>query len=211
MLNSSLNPTITYGLLRHGETVWNREKRVQGHGDSPLTEAGKKALAAWAKVLDSSRWSHILASDLGRVRQTVAIINQEMQLPVTVEPRLREQNWGDWEQMKVSEVFAQYAEFLAINEAKGWDFRPPNGESRREVLARGLAALADFRTDHARGDILVVCHLGLIKCFLYHAAGCSFLPDANIRFEKSCLHHLLYADGGYQLGQLDIRPQDLAP
>jgi len=201
--------TYTYGLLRHGETEWNRQKRVQGHGDSPLTEQGRTTLTNWADFLAGGGWTHILCSDLGRVQESVAIINRVLQLPVTIDKRLREQNWGDWEEMKVDDVRRDFAALLAVEETKGWDFRPPNGESRREVLQRALAALADSRTLPSSGKMLVVCHLGLIKCLIYHTGGCSFLPNDNIILKKGSLHHLLFADGSYRIARLNISPGEI--
>jgi len=195
-----------YGLLRHGETDWNSQKRVQGHGNSPLTERGRVSTTKWAAFLANGGWQHILCSDLGRVRETATIINKVLQLQVTEDVRLREQNWGDWEGLKVEDVRRDFAADLAVMSAKGWDFRPPNGESRKEVRDRALAALAEYRTSHEAGKTLVICHLGVIKCLVYAVAGCSFLPDDNIVVEKGCLHHILYEQGIYQLGSLNIFP-----
>ena len=195
---------VTYGLLRHGETEYNLEKRVQGHGNSPLTPRGRHNVASWCDLLEQGNWEHILASDLDRVGETVAIINHRLRLPVTVDARLREQHWGDWEGLLVNTVHTEHAEELAIQAPRGWDFRPPNGESRREVQERALTALAAFRASHPADRVLVVCHLGVIKCLLYGAAGCSFLAEENIRVEKRCLHYLHYEADGYRLGEINV-------
>ena len=196
-----------YGLLRHGETVWNSQKRVQGHGNSPLTEHGRSMTAKWAAFLADGGWQHILCSDLGRVRETAQIINEVLQIPITEDVRLREQDWGDWEGLKVDDVRRDFATELAVMSAQGWDFCPPNGESRKDVRDRTLAALASYRAKHPAGKTLVICHLGVIKCLVYGVAGCSFLPDDNITVEKGCLHHILYEQGQYRLGPLNIRPE----
>lgn len=198
--------TSTYGLLRHGETVWNSEKRVQGHGNSPLTRHGRATTAKWADFLAEGGWQHILCSDLGRVQETVEIINNILQVPIAVDTRLREQDWGDWEGLKVEDVRRDFAAELAIMTAQGWDFRPPNGESRKEVHQRALTALIDYRSRNTVTKTLIVCHLGIIKCLVYGVAGCSFLPDENIVVEKGCLHQLLYEQGVYRLGPLNISP-----
>jgi probable phosphoglycerate mutase len=204
-VDSTSNTTCyTYGLLRHGETVWNSEKRVQGHGNSPLTPRGRATTAQWALFLADGGWQHILCSDLGRVRETAQIINEVLQLPVTEDARLREQNWGDWEGLRVDDVRRDFAVELSLMSAKGWDFRPPHGESRREVRDRAFAALAAYRSTHPAGKTLVICHLGVIKCLVYGVAGCSFLPDDNIMVEKGCLHHILDEQGIYRLGPLNI-------
>jgi broad specificity phosphatase PhoE len=197
-------PIFDFGLLRHGETVWNSEKRVQGHGDSPLTDLGRARIEQWGRFLTRCGWQAIVCSDLGRVRETVAILNRFLQLPVHEDQRLREQHWGEWEGLKVAEVYRDHTAVLDRESARGWDFRPPGGESRREVRDRVLAALDAARAMVKGEKILVVCHLGVIKCLLYSAAGCSFRPDENITFDKGCLHHLHYRQGDYHLGPLDI-------
>ncbi|MGB3223893.1 MAG: histidine phosphatase family protein, partial [Desulforhopalus sp.] len=68
-----------FGLLRHGQTEWNTQKRIQGSGDSPLTANGKEKTALWANFLKNDHWDRIIASDLGRVRATVDILNQKLQ------------------------------------------------------------------------------------------------------------------------------------
>jgi len=206
--SSSLNTAMIYGLLRHGETVWNREKRVQGHGDSPLTALGRETIAGWASFLSGGGWQQILCSDLGRVQETVKILNEVLRLPVKVDVRLREQNWGEWEAMKVEEVRRDFAEELAVQSEKGWDFRPPGGESRKEVRERAFAALAAARALQFSGKTLVVCHLGVIKCLVYGIAGCSFLLGDNLIVEKGCLHQIRYDREGYRFDMLNIRPGD---
>ena len=208
ILPPSADNPVTYGLLRHGQTVWNSQKRVQGHGNSPLTETGKRETTAWAACLAGQDWQHILCSDLGRVQETVRLLNAFLNLPVTVDARLREQDWGDWEGMKVADVYRDCAEELAVQSGKGWDFRPPGGESRREVRDRAFSALAAARATVSAERILVVCHLGVIKCLVYTVAGRRFLADETTLLEKEAMHHLYYRESGYHLGPLNITLKD---
>ncbi len=204
--STAANSSFTYGLLRHGETVWNSEKRVQGHGNSPLTPFGRKQIQIWTKYLAGQGWQRIICSDLGRVRETVAIINSILQLPVTEDPRLREQNWGEWEGMTVDDVYRDYAEVLDIQVKAGWEFRPPAGESRSEIRTRVFAALESHRQKYDDKKTLVVCHLGVIKCLIYAVAGRSFLPDEPSLVRKGCMHEIVYSAPTYQLANLNITP-----
>ena len=77
-------------LIRHGETVWNREGRIQGHLDSPLTPEGITQAEACALRLKTEIIDHIIASDLERVRRTADILNASMKLPIFYETALRE-------------------------------------------------------------------------------------------------------------------------
>ncbi len=201
--------TFTYGLLRHGETVWNREKRVQGHRNSPLTPLGKKQIQIWADYLTCQGWQKIICSDLGRVQETVAIINSVLQLPVTEDSRLREQNWGEWEGLKVDEVYRNYAGVLETQVKAGWDFRPPGGESRNEIRNRVFAALASHRQKSHHKKTLIVCHLGVIKCLIYAVADRSFLPDEPSIVKKGCIHEIHYSAATYRLGNLNITPDSV--
>ena len=67
-------PKTTLMVIRHGETQWNAEHRFQGHGDSPLTEAGRKQVSALGRRMEQMRFDHLISSDLGRTQETAAII-----------------------------------------------------------------------------------------------------------------------------------------
>ncbi|WP_163340281.1 histidine phosphatase family protein [Desulfopila sp. IMCC35008] len=198
----------TFGLLRHGKTVWNEEKRVQGRGNSPLTEEGISQTEQWAKRCHVMAWDRIIASDLGRVQQTVTLLNEQLRLPVTFDHRLREQDWGTWEGMRVTDVRQQYPEVLAEQIAAGWDFTPPDGESRAQARARAFEALNDAHATHAGQNILIVCHLGIIKCLVYAVAGRSFLPHEPSLLEKDRLHRISCNDNGYAITELNIHPSE---
>ena len=181
-----------FGLIRHSLTLWNEEKRIQGRMNSPLSETGRRLAAAWGHELRGLHWDRILASDLGRVQETVALVNRELHLPLHVDPLLQEQDWGEWSGLSFPELFARFGPEVREQEAAGWDFRPPGGESRNEVLARGLQGLRNAADKWPGEDILVVCHEGIIKTLLYHLLGRKFLPD-----EPKIL-------GGYQLHLLQM-------
>jgi len=197
---------FTYGLFRHGETIWNSEKRVQGHGDSPLTPQGVSTLKRWASQLGQENWQRILCSDLGRVQQSVEVLNETLGLPVTIDKNLREQHWGEWEGMKVKDVLEQYPEELARQTKRGWDFRPPGGESRTEVRDRFFKALEHHRSAMPTAKTLIVCHLGVIKCAIYSVANRMFLEDEPPLLKKNAMHTLTF-NGTYALNQLNIQLQ----
>lgn len=178
------NAPTTFGLLRHGQTEWNTAKKIQGSADSPLTEEGRQQTAEWLPTLRTYRWDRIFASDLGRVVETVAILNRHLGLPATYDPRLREQNWGEWEGLTIPFIQENYPAELARRVAMGWDFAAPGGESRQAVKSRVLAALLQAAADWPGQRILVVCHQGVIKTALYHITGREFMPG-----EDPMLHH----------------------
>ncbi|MGA9260566.1 MAG: histidine phosphatase family protein, partial [Desulfobacterales bacterium] len=83
--------TTRFGLMRHAETVWNREKRIQGQLDSRLTAAGTRQAESWGHLLKACTWDRCICSDLARARATAAIVNRFCKVPVTCEAGLREQ------------------------------------------------------------------------------------------------------------------------
>ncbi len=80
---------IRFGLIRHAQTIWNREKKIQGHSDSPLTADGERQASSWGQILLRYSWDRILASDAGRALTTGERINAFLKIPGTTQPVLR--------------------------------------------------------------------------------------------------------------------------
>lgn len=196
--------TALVGLLRHGQTVWNAEQRIQGQGDSPLTPIGQARVLAWAGKLSQDGWQHILCSDLGRAKETAELLNATLALPLTVDPRLREQHWGEWQGLPVAALRAMSEPELHRQTGIGWDFQPPGGESRHQVRDRALAALTAAHARLPGENILVITHLGLIKCLVYHLAGRAFLANEPPILTKDAFHILAWDHGRLGLQQLNI-------
>ncbi len=194
-------------LLRHGKTVWNEEGRIQGRKNSPLSEKGASQVHDWGQFIGKYSIDHIIASDLGRVKETVAIIRQYCN-PVSVEwkQELREQAWGEWEGKSFGELKTEQPEELAAQIRRGWDFRPPGGESRKEVLQRALPVIEDTIRGHSGKRVLIVSHEGIVKSLIYHLAGRAFLPEEKKLLQKRQLHLLLGTGDTLQLGPLNIFP-----
>ena len=206
--DSSRNSTVVtiFGLLRHGQTEWNILKKIQGSADSPLSAAGKKQTAAWAESLKKSGWDRIIASDLGRVRATVAILNEKLHLPVIFDAQLREQHWGEWEGMTLPDVQQHCREDLARRVAMGWEFAAPGGETRRAVKDRVLATLRRGAQQWPGQKILVVCHRGVIKSVLYAFDGRDFLPGEDPLLQHNRLHLISYNGEDFAPLQLNVMP-----
>ena len=182
---------IHFFIMRHAATVWNREGRIQGQSDSPLSDKGGRQIEAWRKKVEFLQPHEILASDLGRAVATARGLNQAAGLPLTADSRLREQDWGRWTGRIHRRLKDEDTAVYARQTARGWGFRPPGGESHLQVLERALAALADIAADQAKRRILVVSHEGVLKCLVYHLAirdGCGRPP---VRMAPYHLHHLV--------------------
>ncbi len=183
-------PKTCFGLIRHGQTLWNAEKRIQGQADSPLSEQGREMAWAWGKQLAAMGWNRILMSDLGRVQETGQLVNRTLRLPLFNDARLREQDWGAWSGWTLPELFGRRQHEIRQQEELGWAFRPPGGESRVEVLARAQEAILAAHHRWPGENILVICHEGIIKCLLYDVCTRKFLPSEP-RLIKGYQLHLL--------------------
>lgn len=124
-------------LVRHGQTAFNRERRLQGHVDSDLTELGLAQADAVGRrlkglVSGEAGW-RIVASPLGRAFRTAGIIAGHLDLGVEMEPRLTEISFGEWDGRLRSELEPVFPDAFAPT---GWTFRTPTGEPYRSVVAR---------------------------------------------------------------------------
>lgn len=173
--------TVRLALLRHGETAWSRDKRLQGRTDVPLSEAGRARLAR-RRLPQCFADAPVLTSPLARCRQSAQALGRGDAL---VEPRLVEMDWGDWEGRTLADLRGELGEAMAQNEARGFDFRPARGESPREVLQRvrpWLAQVAGGAT-----DTVALTHRGVIRVVFAWATGWDMLARPPARLDWGAL------------------------
>lgn len=156
-------------LIRHGETLWNRERRMQGQTDTSLSEKGREQVAALADRLAASRFAAIYSSDLTRAWDTASAIALVTGQQVVAEPRLRERRFGIFEGLTYDEMEERYPEARRQFESRDPDFVIPGGESAREFYARCLDCLTGIAENHAGGEVAVITH-GLVLDAIYRAA-----------------------------------------
>jgi probable phosphoglycerate mutase len=145
-------------LVRHGETVWNAARRIQGQSDSPLTEKGEQQAHQVGERVKSLGITHIIASDLGRTRRTAEIIADACGCTVTLDERLRELNMGCLEQRPLdglTEEEENWRKTLVDGTTAG---RIPGGESMAEMAARMHEALNALLELPAGSRPLIVSH-----------------------------------------------------
>ncbi len=163
--------SIVY-LIRHGETDWNREKRIQGGIDIPLNERGRQQAEALAGRLASLALEKIFTSDLGRAQETTARVvarQPAKEIPVVATPALREGSYGLWEGLTRQEVIARFA-----GDWEGWVRRggsgsPPEGEDFA-TLAKRVGGVFDAAAGENE-TVLISTHHGPIQAILCHALG----------------------------------------
>jgi probable phosphoglycerate mutase len=196
--------TTRFGLIRHAQTRWNREKRIQGQSDSPLTSEGKRHAARWGQLLKPLGWDRILASDTGRARATAELINTALRIALTTDDRLREQDWGQWAGKTIPGLKTDSSNELKAQENAGWAFCPPGGEDRRQVQQRSLALLLDAAVKWPGDNILVVTHEGVIKSLIYHLSGRKFLATEPPILKRCQLHRLAHDRNGLRIEELNV-------
>lgn len=196
-------PLLRVALLRHAPTEWNRQGRIQGHRDSPLTPAGRRMAADWARRLAPWEFHRVMSSDLGRARETAALLAQGRPLPLEADARLREQDWGAWTGLRLPTIRQRFPREWERQEGQAWRFRPPGGESRDEVAARGAAFLASLADRWPGQRLLVVTHEGFMKCLLYQLILRRSPPDPADRVRPYHLHWITVSGGALRLEHLN--------
>ena len=133
----------TWYLVRHGETEWNAASRMQGQLDSPLTPLGREHALNSARLLVRLGVDTVFASPLGRVRETVVIVQRELPLPVTFDDRLKEWSAGDWSGALHADIPLRWPDEWAAWDADRYGSRSPGGENFVDLTDRARAFLAD--------------------------------------------------------------------
>mgnify|MGYP000990793432 CR=1 FL=1 len=165
-------------LVRHGETDWNREQRLMGQLDIPLNAEGMRQAAELAAELTGQVFDALFSSDQLRARQTAEVLAAALNLPLHLDPRLREEHLGAWQGLTHAEIQARYPGQWEQRRADPPDFRPPGGgETIAEMAARACAAVDEIAAAHPQGRVLVISHGILIAALLCRANN---LPLARI-------------------------------
>lgn len=184
-------------ILRHGPTAWNIARRLQGHVDEPLSEAGRMVVHLWRLPPDAES-RHWVTSPLSRARETAHILG----LSPEPEPRLREMSWGDWEGRTLPDLREAGLMTVAVDRI-GLDFRAPGGESPRDVQNRLRPWLAEVAT--AGRPAGAVAHAGVIRALHSLATGWDLRSDLDEPIRNACAHrYRLAPDGTPELVALNI-------
>ena len=182
-------------VVRHGPTDWNEAGLIQGRTDRALSEAGRaqtramRLPAGWADA-------RCLSSPLVRAMETAKLLS----LDPSPEPRLIEMAWGEWEGQNLAALREKLGAAMAENEAKGLDFRPPGGESPRDVQARVRPLLRELT-----GRTIFVTHKGVLRALYALATGWTMTAKAPQKLLNGRAHAFaICADGAPSVVELNI-------
>ena len=153
---------IRFIIVRHGETQWNVDTRIQGHTDSELTATGLAQAAAIARRLEGEVFDVLVTSDLGRAMSTARIIAERTHHALVPDARLRERSFGEGEGLSYGELDHQYPETFSKVRETDPDICIPGGESRRQFYERVKSAFEALAVEHAGRRVAVVAHGGVL-------------------------------------------------
>jgi len=173
---------VIVALVRHGRTAWNDIGRMQGHADVELSDAGRTQVRRW-RLPASLVGGRFVASPLTRARETAALLGTEA---FDVDDALIEMDWGEWEGETLEGLKAAHGAAFAANSARGLDFRPPGGESPRDVQRR-VGAWLGRNTGHAP-PLIAVTHQGVIRSVLALACGWDMTGKPPVRLADDVVH-----------------------
>ncbi|MFC5503561.1 histidine phosphatase family protein [Lysinimonas soli] len=152
---------MTFAFIRHGQTDWNRDDKLQGSSDIPLNATGREQAHEAARILADGTWQAVVSSPLLRARETAEIIARDLGLELGPSyTELVERDYGPLEGSPSSETMAR------------WPNRQyPGAETIHSVVSRGLAGLARIAADYPDRDVVIVCHGTIIRYTLAALAG----------------------------------------
>jgi probable phosphoglycerate mutase len=187
-------------VIRHGETAWNTESRIQGHIDIPLNDKGRwQAERLGAALAEDEALHAVYSSDLQRACLTAQAIADATQLPLTLDITLRERHFGRFEGKTQVEVAGQWPD-----EARRWRERDPGygpegGETLQDFYARCVAAVQRVASQHPGQTIAIVAHGGVLDCLYRVANGVPLEAPRTWHINNASVNRLLYSPEGLRM------------
>jgi len=180
-------------LVRHGETDWNVERRIQGNRDIPLNVEGRRQAAALGRALASEPLDAVIASDLRRAMETARAIAAPHGIAVRAERELRERRFGAFEGLTHDEIRARYPHHHAVWRARVADAEYPperqTAETLRQFSARAVNAVVRLMESGFR-KLLIVTHGGVLDCLYRNACGMDLSAPRNFDIPNAGINRL---------------------
>ena len=185
--------------VRHGETVWNAEMRMQGQLDTALSARGRWQAERVGEALADEGLEAIVASDLQRAFDTAQAIGRRSGLAVATDVALRERSFGIFQGSTYAEIDARWPAEAARWRRHDPEFGPEDGETFRAFSARAVAACARIAAAHAGRSIAIVTHGGVLDCLYRAASGIALDAPRSWELGNATINRLLYTARGFTL------------
>jgi probable phosphoglycerate mutase len=187
----------TFTFVRHGQTDWNFQKRIQGSTDIPLNETGREQAREAGAALAGRAWDGIVASPLSRARETAEIIASIVGLgaPELVDA-LVERSYGEVEGLNAAELAERFPDPLAP---------VPGREKRSDVVRRVLPALESLAVEHPGESLIVVSHGGVIGSLIRYVTE-KMLPEQGHAIPNGSAHDFVVDDGHLSIAEFNGVP-----
>ncbi|MET4780294.1 histidine phosphatase family protein [Glaciihabitans sp. UYNi722] len=184
--------TLLY-LVRHGETDWNRARRIQGSTDIPLNDTGRMQAARTGELLSRRSWDGIASSPLSRAFETAQIIGRTVEIyQIKVIDDLVERRYGEAEGLEDRELARRFP----------GDTPVPGRETREAVIARVIPALIALAERHPDSNLIITTHGGVIRTVL-NAVAPELAGHRGVPITNGSVHSFRHVDGGLELVAFD--------
>lgn len=199
MLGQALGQAVRLVLVRHGQTAWNAQKRLQGHRDIELDATGHWQARQLALALADEGIEHLYSSDSQRAQATLAPLAQRLGLPIGLEPGLRERSFGQLEGLSFAEIEAQFPDAARQRRERDPEAHPGGGESLLDFQWRCLSTLAAVLARHPGQVVAVASHGGVLDCVYRAAVSLSLQAPRSWSLENATVNRLLWTPAGFGL------------
>jgi len=190
-------------LIRHGETAWNAERRLQGHLDIDLNAEGQRQARALANALAGEHFDVLVSSDLARAAQTAKALGEERGQPLYIDGRLRERCYGGFEGLLYAEIEARFPAEFAAWQARDVDAQLPPGQNRGESFRafydRVIVAILGWAADNRGKSLAIVAHGGVLECAYRAALGLSLETPRDFKVHNASINRFTVVDGQLKL------------
>lgn len=196
-------------LVRHGETAWNRETRIQGHTDIPLSDLGLWQAEQVGRALADEGLDALYSSDLARAADTARAVARHTGLPLVLDEALRERHFGHLEGLTHDEILGRFPEDGHRWRARDPSWGPRGGETLTDFHERVLGAARRLANRHLGQTIALVAHGGVLDCFYRAATHVGLEAPRSWKITNASINRLMLTEQGFAMvGWADTRHLD---
>ncbi|MDC3417919.1 histidine phosphatase family protein [Aquibacillus salsiterrae] len=174
-------------LIRHGETDWNLNEKLQGKTDIPLNETGRQQARECRDYFKDTEWDVLVTSPLRRAKETAEIINEGVHVPLVEMEQLKEWSFGKAEGTTKEERDRLYP-----------DKRYPGAETKGQVLERVMEGMKQIVDQYSNKKVLVVAH-GAVISLILETISDGQIASKQTRLLNACLNHVEHIDGNWKI------------